>query len=211
MAGAATPGGSATSAGGLASLVGGRRPLQPRRLPQDVALQLGQPSARVDPELLTQHAACLLERLQRLGLPARAVQRQHQQPVQALPERIAANQLLELGGGRGMPAKRQLGGQAVLQRGQAKLLQPLPLGLGERLVGHVGQGRPAPQPQRLPQHLGGRPRVARPPAADGPPRPAPQSGRHQGPRAPPPAGSRGLGDQHPRQGASRAIRLEHPA
>ena len=57
--------------------------------------------------------------------------------------------------------ERQLGGQAVLQRGQAKLLQPLPLGLGERLVGyvgHVGQGRATPQPQRLPERLGSRAR-----------------------------------------------------
>jgi hypothetical protein len=68
---------------------------------------------------------------------------------------MKANQLPELGGGHGMPTKSQLGGQPVLQDHQAKLLQPLPLGLGEGLVGHVGQGRPAPQPQRLPQHLGG--------------------------------------------------------
>ena len=59
-----------------------------------------------------------------------------------------------------MPAEGQLGGQPVLQGHQAKLLQPLPLGLGEGLVGHLGQGRPAPQPKRLPQHLGGRPRLA---------------------------------------------------
>ncbi len=75
--------------------------------------------------------------------------------MQALPERVAADQLLQLGRGRGMPAKRQLGSQAVLQYGQAKLLQPLPLGSGERLVSHLGQRRPPPQPQRLPQHPDG--------------------------------------------------------
>jgi hypothetical protein len=64
--------------------------------------------------------------------------------VQTLPERKAADQLLEVGDGGGMPAKGQLGRQAILQRDQAKLLEPLPFGLCERLIGHVGQRRSTP-------------------------------------------------------------------
>jgi hypothetical protein len=99
----------------LARLTGGRRPVQRWPLPQDVGLQLTQPRARIDPQLLAQYATRSLERPQCLGLSAGAVQRQHQLSPQALPEWVAADQIAQLGGSHGMPAKGQLGGQAVLQ------------------------------------------------------------------------------------------------
>ena len=49
---------------------------------------------------------------------------------------------------------RQVGLDAVLDGGQAGFLQAGRLGPGGRGVGHLGQGRAAPQPERLPEHLG---------------------------------------------------------
>ena len=54
-----------------------------------------------------------------------------------------------------MPAERQVGFDAVLERGQAQLLEPGDLVLRERLVGEVGQRRPAPEVERGAQVLGG--------------------------------------------------------
>jgi hypothetical protein len=110
-----------------------------------------------------------------------------------------------------MPAKGEFVGQPVLQGHQAKLLQPLPLGLGEGLVGHLGQGGPAPQPKCLPQHLGRRPRLA---ALQQPMALLGQRHKTSGiqilssDHQPVP---RGLSDQHPRRRPGWATRLQRPA
>src|SRR5450755_307061 len=60
-----------------------------------------------------------------------------------------------------MLTERKLGTNPVLQRRQARLLQPCDLALGERLKREIGQRRTAPQPQRLTQRLARAPRIAR--------------------------------------------------
>jgi hypothetical protein len=131
--------------------------------------------------------------------------------VQPLPERVATDQFRQLGRSPGMPAEGELGGQPVLKGVQAELLQSLPLGLGEGLVGDVGQGRAAPQPERLPQHLGGRPRLA---ALQQPVALLGQRHEAGGVEVPgrdhqPVAGR--LGDQHPRRRPGRATGFQRPA
>ena len=97
---------------------------------------------------------------QRVGLPARPVQRHHQLAPEPLPGRVGGHQPLQLPHQPGVAA----GGQAQLGQGlaggQAQLLQPGRLGLGPRPVGELGQRRAPPQPQRRLQQPG-RPRAAR--------------------------------------------------
>jgi hypothetical protein len=65
--------------------------------------------------------------------------------VQPLPEPVAADQFLQLGDRDGMTAEVKVGGEAVFQRGHKQFLQAVPLGLGKRLIGHLGQRRSPPQ------------------------------------------------------------------
>ena len=51
-------------------------------------MQLLQARARVDPELLDEHAPPVLECLERLRLPARPVEREHQLLPEALAQRV---------------------------------------------------------------------------------------------------------------------------
>ena len=92
---------------------------------------------------------------ERFGLPAAPVQRQHELAVQPLPQRILVGQLLQLGGERVVPAKRQIRIDPRLQRGEPQFLQAGCLRPDERVVGQVGQHATAPQPQRLAQRPGG--------------------------------------------------------
>ena len=67
-----------------------------------------------------------------------------------------------------VPAERELGLDALLERGQPHLLEPLDRDLRERLVGEVGERRAAPERERLAQEidaasrLAARERLARP-------------------------------------------------
>ena len=93
----------------------------------------------------------LAVRLERLGLAAGAVQGQQQLPAQALAQRLAGDERLELAGDLRMAAEREVRVDAVLERRDPQLLQPRDLGLEGRLVGQVGERRPAPQRERLVQ------------------------------------------------------------
>ena len=55
---------------------------------------------------------------QRVGLPAAAVQRQHELTVQPLPQRMFGDQLLQFGGDRVVPAKRQVSLDPALPGGE---------------------------------------------------------------------------------------------
>jgi hypothetical protein len=61
---------------------------------------------------------------------------------------------LQLADQVGVAAARQVGVDALLERGEPQLVQPCDLGLRERLVGEVGERRAAPQRERLAQLLG---------------------------------------------------------
>ena len=75
--------------------------LLPRRvergvLAQDRLVQPPQLGAGLDADLLDQRGARLTVRLQRLGLAARAIQREHALRVQPLAQRLLRQQRLEL-------------------------------------------------------------------------------------------------------------------
>ena len=62
---------------------------------------------------------------------------------------MLGGQLLELGDDERVLPRRQARIDALLQRGEAQLLEPGDLALRERLELDVGQRRPTPQPERI--------------------------------------------------------------
>ena len=114
------------------------RPLQPLRL-----------RPGVDAELIGQHRAKAPVGPQRLGLPPVAVQRKHELGPAPLPQRLRGHQRLAGRDRLVVPTERQHRRHPVLGRGLAHLVEPGGLGARERPVCELGDGRPAPQGQRL--------------------------------------------------------------
>ena len=75
--------------------------------------------------------------------------------MQLLPQRMLGDQLLQFGGKRVVPAKRQVSIDPGLKCGQPQFFQAGGLRPDERVVGQVGQHPAAPQAQRLAQGPGG--------------------------------------------------------
>ena len=82
------------------------------------------------------------------------MQRAHQPGGQRLAHRIRHHQALELGDEGGGDTGTQVGVDAVLGGEQAELIQAGDDGLAEIAVGHVHQGRTAPQRERQAQGRG---------------------------------------------------------
>jgi len=107
--------------------------------------------ARLETQLLGQHAPRLFVHAQRVRLSSGAIEREHQLAAQALPERVLRNETLQLGRDCIVAAERQIGVDPHLQGAELELFQPPDLDLGEGLVAEVGQRRSPPQSERLPQ------------------------------------------------------------
>ncbi len=71
-----------------------------------------------------EHATERLVGVERLGVPAAAVQGEHQLPAQSLPKRVAAYEPVELGDELRVASECQLGLDALLEAREALLLQP---------------------------------------------------------------------------------------
>jgi hypothetical protein len=125
-----------------------RREVEARVLAEDRLLELLQRRPRLQPQRVT-GLAHALERLQRGGLAAASVLREHQLPAEPLAAGVLRRERLQLGRELAVAAERQVRLHPVLQRGQPELLEPRHLGLRERLIAHVLVRRPAPQSQRL--------------------------------------------------------------
>ena len=100
---------------------------------EDRLLELAQLAAGLDPELLDERPPRLLVGLERLGLAARAVEREHQLAAQALAQRVLVDQRLELADERrrGAPSARSRV-DPLLERSEAQLLEPGDLAPGRR-------------------------------------------------------------------------------
>ena len=109
----------------------------------------------LDAELLDQQAARLLERLQRVGLAARPVQRDHLLAAQTLAQRVLGDQPVELRDHETVPPERQVGVDTVLHGCQAPLVQARGLIDESGLVGEIAERGSAPQRQRLVQLVRG--------------------------------------------------------
>ena len=100
------------------------------------------------------------ERLERLGLAAGAVERDHQLAAQALVERMLAHETFELGHELGAAAELELCIEALLRDGQAELAQALDDRPRERLECEIGERLTPPDAERLPVEADGRRGVA---------------------------------------------------
>jgi hypothetical protein len=146
--------------GGLVAAVRGAEQLQHRVLGEDRLLQALQPQARLDAELVHQDAAGGPIGGQRVRLPARAVQREHELAVQVLAQRVGAHQRVQLADQLQVPAEDELRLDAHLQRGDTFLVDADQLRPGGPGGHDVGQHRAAPQRQRLVQQPQRRGRLA---------------------------------------------------
>ena len=122
---------------------------------EDRLVELVELGARLDPELLDEHLAGVAVGLQRVGLAAAAVEREHQLRVQPLAPRVLAGELLELADELGVTPGGEVGLDAHLHGREVLLFQARDLSRRERRRGELGERRPAPQLQRLAQLRGG--------------------------------------------------------
>ena len=118
-------------------------------LAQDRGLELLEAGPRLHPELLDQGVAGGAVGPERVRLPARAVEREHELRARPLAQRLRVDDGLQLGHELDVAAEREIGVDPFLQRHESKLLEPRDLCLREGLVGEVGERRPAPERERL--------------------------------------------------------------
>jgi hypothetical protein len=90
---------------------------------EDGLLQLLQSRARLQAELIYERAPSLPVDRERLGLPARAVERAHERGGESLAQRMLVDERLELADELGVTAEREVGVEPPLQRVQAELLE----------------------------------------------------------------------------------------
>ena len=102
-------------------------------------MQQAQFRARNHAQVLIEDPPQPAERLEGLGLPPVAVQRDHQLAPSPLAQRTAGNQAFKPGDDLMVTAERQLRVEQVLARRLAQLLQPGRFRLGERAVGEFLQ------------------------------------------------------------------------
>ena len=88
-----------------------------------------------------------------LGVPAAPVESQHELAAEALPERMAADERVELGDELRVAPEDQLRIDALLEAGEVLLSEPGFLQACERLL-ELGERRAAPQLQRSPEYRG---------------------------------------------------------
>ena len=125
------------------------RDARARVLLEDRPLEVTADPAGLDPELLDERAAGVPVGLQRVGLPAGAVERQHQLPARPLAQRVLGDERLELRDQLGVAAEREIGLDPVLEAARRSSSSRAISDLGERLEGEVRERRPAPERERL--------------------------------------------------------------
>ena len=110
-------------------------------------MQAPQLRPRLYADRLDERRARLTVGVQRVSLPAAAIQRQHPQGVQALAQRLLGDERLELADHSDVPAGGQIVLDGELDRGEPQILQPADLQRSEWLRGDIVKRRPAPQRQ----------------------------------------------------------------
>ena len=118
---------------------------------QDAPIEFDQVVPRGQPGLVVEALAVLLEDACRLGLATGAEQGQHSQTDQPVSQGVLLGGLGQTGEGVGVHPRRHHGAVATLDGGHPELVQPVGLGEGPELLGHLLIGRAAPQPQGLVQ------------------------------------------------------------
>ena len=111
---------------------------------QDRRLELTEERRRLQTQLFPQHALELAVDLERFGLPAAAVEGEHELTAKTLPHGVLADQLPQLSCECARRADCQVRIDPLLQASQVQFLQPGDLGLCERFVAEIGQCRALP-------------------------------------------------------------------
>jgi hypothetical protein len=122
-------------------------------LGENCALELAQLDPRLEAELLDERRPRVPVRLERVGLAAGAVERQHQPAVQPLAQRMLGYQSLQLRHELRVTPGAQLGLESRLERDQPLLLERCDRALRERRERQVGERRAAPQRERVLEEL----------------------------------------------------------
>ena len=132
------------------------RAARPERsvLSQDRLLQRTQLLARLEPELVHQHATRVLVGLERLRLSSGAVERQHQLRTEAFPQGLLSDEVLQLADQLARRPQFELGLDALFERSESRLLQAADLVAGERLECQVLEGGAPPERERGAELLG---------------------------------------------------------
>ena len=133
--------------------VGPRIEVQGRILHEDRLVELADRATGLDAQLLDQGTSRLLVGLERLDLPAGAVEGEHQLAAQALTQGLPSDQRLELCNNVDVTTGRKISVDPPLHCVEVQLLEARDLLPRERLVGKVRERRRTPQRQRVAQLL----------------------------------------------------------
>jgi len=120
-------------------------------LAQDRLLEGAKRGARLDAELLEERRARGPVRAERFGLPAGAVQRDHELPAKLLAQGIAGDEIFDASDELGVPPELQLRADELLLRKQAQLLEPRCFREGERLELELREGGASPERESVGQ------------------------------------------------------------
>ncbi len=165
---------AAEEVGGVVFLEGGQalvrvaevcllRRRRPQRfvLEEDLVFDLPELGRRLDAEFVAEDEPGPLVGAQCVGLPAGANQCRHQQTPQPLPIGVLIEETLDLAGEHAVASQLEIGGDAVLDRSHAQLIETR--GLGCQRVAVVGdplERSSPPEVGRFGEHPGGVGRIA---------------------------------------------------
>ncbi len=121
---------------------------------EDRLLQPAQLGAWLERHLLGEHAPGLAVSLERVGLAAAAIEREHQLPPQPLPERVLLERRSKRGDDLAMVSERERRLELLFERVDSKRLEPPRLGAEPGRVREPVQRRAAPELQRERDRLG---------------------------------------------------------
>ena len=136
-------------------------------------MQVPELGRRLDADLLDQCRPGVPVRLERLGLAAAPVQREHALRVQPLAQRVLGHQGVELTDELVVVARREVRVDRELGGGEPQLLEPADLVIRERLLRQIRERIAAEQRERLARRARRSPRRG---SRGTPPRPAARSG-----------------------------------
>ena len=118
-------------------------------LPEDRLGEGPQLRRRVDAQLVGQPAAQPVVQRERVRLPPAPIERDHEQPVQPLAQRVQGRQPLEVGDRLAVPAQLEQELESIFDRRYPHLLQARALGLDPLAVADVAQGWSPPEGKRF--------------------------------------------------------------
>ena len=115
---------------------------------EDATLERAELGRGLEPELVERRSGVAVGG-EGVRLPARPVQGDHLMGAEPLAVWMRRDERLELGRQRGVASRVEIVPDPGLESREAGVFEPGRLRLGERLVGEVGKGRPAPERERL--------------------------------------------------------------